>query len=68
MDAADPATGAAHTFDELRDGPLYVVLPGRGILDGYRPANPLVACQRGDILPRRKGLGFGDERFPQVGW
>jgi hypothetical protein len=53
MNAANPATGAAYPFFELRAYPLDMLLPGLQFLDRNNPADPLVAGERCDILPFR---------------
>ena len=60
MDAADPTTRPAHSFDKFRDHPPHMILPRLRRLDRYRPADPFVARERRDVLP------FG-ERFLQIG-
>lgn len=46
MQAADPATGAPHAFDQFADDALDVVVAGGGSLDADSPADPLVASER----------------------
>jgi len=48
---AGPATGAALPFLQLRADTLDVQPSGFGFLDGDYPADPLIACERGDVLP-----------------
>jgi len=68
MDAANPAARAPHAFLELGDDTLHVLVPRLLLLDRNGPANPFVARQRRDVLPRSKRFCISSEGFPEVGW
>ena len=53
MRAAGPAAGAAHPAPELGERLLDTDAAGLGLLAGDNPADPLVARERRDVLPRR---------------
>ena len=46
-----PVTRSAHSFLEFCAYLLNVLTSGFRFVDGDNPADPLIACQRGDILP-----------------
>ena len=66
MNATDPATRTAHSFLELAHHPFYMILSRCLLLDRDRPADPLVARERRDVLPFRERRFVGSERFTQV--
>jgi len=53
MHAPGPAAGAAHAFYKFAAGSLDAVAPGFWLLGGENPAEPFIARERGNILPRR---------------
>src|SRR5690242_257634 len=66
MAAPRPAARAPHAFFELFAGapdPALARLCFLGVLD---PADELVACQRGDVVPRLQRPRAGDQRAAQV--
>jgi len=67
MLASRPAARPPHSFFQLRDYPFDMLPPGLVFLDGYRPADPLVARQRSYVFPRRPRLRIGGYRLAQIG-
>ena len=61
-----PAAGATLAFLELTPHALDVTPPRLGLLHGLDPTDPLVARERGDVLPGRKRLRVGQELLLQV--
>lgn len=51
MDAPGPAARAAFSFGEFRVGPFDSTLPCFDEFGAFNPANPLVAGERGDVVP-----------------
>lgn len=68
MRAAGPAAGAAHSFFQLLYGPPNVLLARLHFLDGDNPADPFIACQGRNILPRGKRRLVGSKHLPQIFW
>ena len=68
MLAAWPAARAALTFLELLLGSPNATLPGGDLLGVFNPADELIACQRRDVVPRRKRGVVGGKCHAQVGW
>ena len=66
MNAACPTTGSAHSFFELRAYPLDMLPSCFRFLDGDGPAYPFVACERGEIFPRRQRSRVSGENFLQI--
>jgi hypothetical protein len=52
MRAAGPATGTSLAIVEFRHDARHVVCPSLGLFYRYRPADPLVACERGETVPQ----------------
>jgi len=61
--AAGPATGPAHSFLQFRAHAFDVLPSGFGFLDGDHPADPLIARERGDVLPFGARRRVGNEGF-----
>lgn len=66
MLAPRPAAGAAQALFELLLGPANAALSGGLLLGVVDPADELVACQRGDVLPGSECCGVGDQCLAQV--
>lgn len=66
VDTAEPTAGAAYTFLQLRNRSLDMVLSSLSSFDRYSPANPFVAGERRDALPRHESLWRRKQRFPQI--
>ena len=61
MDAAYPAAWPTLSFLELRDQPFDVLFPCLILFNRDSPADPLVACERRKIFPRRQRFLVRDE-------
>ena len=51
MNTPSPATWPAHAAFEFRESFLDTDIPRLRFLARRNPANPLVACERGDVFP-----------------
>ena len=51
MDATHPATRSTLSFQQLRYCTLDMVSPGFWFFGSDDPADPLIACQRCEVLP-----------------
>ncbi len=66
MATARPAAGPPAAFFELRAHPFDMLPSGLIFLDGDGPADPLVARERRNILPRCQRLRVGNKCFFQI--
>jgi len=66
VDAAYPAARPAHAVLQLRDHPLNVFIACLLLLYSDCPADPLVAGERGDILPQPQRLRVGCKRLSYI--
>jgi hypothetical protein len=64
--AAGPAAGTPFTLDELHGYSSNVVLPRLLLLHRHRPADPLVTCERRNVLPHRLGIRVRSNGLPEV--
>lgn len=54
VNAANPAARTTYSFLKLRDYSFNMILPGVRFLNGSDPANPLVARERSQVLPKSR--------------
>jgi hypothetical protein len=66
MDAANPAAWAALAFMHLILHHDEVFHPGLGFGAGYRPADPFVPRQRGDVFPHLVHLFISQNGFAYI--
>jgi len=66
MRASWPAARPAHALDEFRAHALDVLLPRLRFLHRNRPADPLIAGQRSDVLPCRPRGGRSKKGLLQI--
>lgn len=67
MNAAVPTARSALPFFEFRNRSFDVFLSGLRVLYGDNPAYPLIAGERRDIFPGRKGFRVRNKRPPHIG-
>src|SRR5678815_1995111 len=68
MRAARPAAWPALALSQALASPGNTLAPCLGFFRGFDPANPFVAGERRNILPRRKRCLIMPEQFAQVCW
>lgn len=66
MNAAQPATWPTVSFKQLFAGPANAPRPRLDMLGIFHPANKFIARQRCNVLPQRKYLRIGENRFSQI--
>lgn len=68
MRAADPAARTTFAFVHLVFHDTEVLFAGFGFSTRYRPADPLVAGQRRDIIPHLMHLLICQDRLTHISW
>src|SRR5215203_2389793 len=66
MRASWPAAGTALAVTQVRAAPIDPLLPRLGLLGGLDPANPLVARERGDVVPGQQRIWIAFERIFEI--
>ena len=66
--ASGPTARPAHASPHLIDADLDAALPSGFLLGRSDPTDPLVSCQRGDIVPETLGSGVRFDGLPKVCW
>src|SRR5215218_1535680 len=66
MRASWPAAGTALAVTQVRAAPIDPLLPRLGLLGGLDPANPLVAGERGDVVPGQQRIWVAFERIFEI--
>ena len=68
MGAPCPTTRSTHAFTHFIQADYDTVFSGLIFLGRGHPADPLIACQWGDICPDSLHRGVGVNGFLKIGW